>query len=652
MQNRPLALSLSCPLVGCAGLVLFAHGASANVYGSWSSNSNFYWRVTGMTDLDQRRSSGSGRPGLPNNGAMYCVPTATLNVACYVANHGYPFVLPGAGNYQSNTASTYNSVTSHLATLGIMMSTSASGGTGGAGNLAGNLVWFNGNFFDVVRSSASQFYAPLVNDIGLRGLQGGLSHFAYGRYELDDVINGVIWLGDRVGGHACPANRVDVSGSNVQLKYRDPADEGPNSSQSAFVNKVMPIQNRTFRRDGFVLIMSEMITGASDGRVRVVDSVTTIFPRYGLTNVSGEDGAVGAQSLKVIQPQPLLPLVGPHVKTFTLPAGLGAILDIATSPDRLHYLILADDGAIGFPSGLYRVDPFNSAVTQLLPVANPRRMAFSRFPNELFIGETRTLHRVDLSTTPPTIVQQAQVAAGLAIDALAYHNRSDEVYVLSGFDDQILRYQRTQIGVEPPVVENLPAGAQFLGGQMHMAIDMDGFGVLLGCSTSNTIASLTRVTDSISFQSSFTVPTPPRGLHLDDTGQAVVLGDGSVRTYRVGQGPSGAPQWTEQTTPWTGVSVGSILHITRSVNDDTGAHDGPGYHNLEAAQIVGGDVSPECLGDSNADDMVNFIDLNNVLSDYGQLGMWREGDVNKDGVCDFTDLNLVLSNYGENCPTN
>lgn len=652
MQNRSLALSLSRPLIAAAGFAA-AGAAHANVYASYSNSSNFYWRVTGMTDLDQRRSSNGGsRPGLPNNGAMYCGPTATLNVACYVANHGYPFVMPGAANYQSNGMTLYNTVTSTLATLGVIMGTDPStpnGGTGGAGIVSGNQLWFNGNFFDLVRKSSQDFYSPTVNEIGLMGVQGGLTHFAYGRWDYHSS-GGNLHLDSREGGHVCTANRVDVAGSSILFKYRDPADDSANSSQSTFTNKVMYPTNRIFFRNGLPRVMSDLNVNANDGLKRIVDSTTTIFPRYGLTNVSGEDGSVGAQSLRVIQPQPLLPLVGPHVKTFTLPAGLGEILDLATSPDRLHYLILADDGATGFPSGLYRVDPFDGAVTHLLPVTNPRRMAFSRFPNELFIGETRTLHRVNLATTPPTIVQQAQVAAGLAIDALAYHNRSDEVYVLSGFDDQILRYQRTQIGVEPPVVENLPAGAQFLGGQMHMAIDMDGYGVMLGCSTSTTIASLTRVTDAITFQSSFTVPTPPRGLHLDDTGQAVVLGDGSVRTFRVGQGPSGAPQWTEQTTPWTGVSVGSILHITRSVNDDTGEHNGPGYHNLEAAQIVGGEDSPECLGDSNADDAVNFLDLNNVLSDYGLLGMWREGDVNKDGVCDFTDLNLVLSNYGENCP--
>ncbi len=657
MQQRP-ALAPTVVLLGAAAMSLGAQRGEANVYGSYSGNSNFYWRVTGMHDLDQRRSPGGApgfpRPGLPNNGAMYCAPTSTLNVACYVAAHGYPFIAPGLGNWQSSGNVTYNPITSNIALLGSLMGTDPStpnGGTGGTGNYLGNFVWFNDFYFDVVRKSRADFYSPTVNEIGIMGLQGGLTHFAYGRWDYHVSGAGNLILDSREGGHVCTANRVDVSGSNITFKYRDPADSSADDGQSPFTNKVLYPTNRVFYRNGLPVLMTDLNVNASDGLKRLIDSTTTIFPQYGLTNLSGEDG--GAQSLRVIIPQPLRPLVGVQTKTFAIPSTIGPILDVAVSPDRLHYLFLADDfqgDGFGFTSGLFRVDPFTGDVTRLMGVTNPRRMAFSRFPNELFIGETRTLHRVDLSTSPPTIVQQHTVAAGLAIDALAYHNRSDEVYVLSGFDDQILRYQRTQIGVEPPVIENLPAGAQFLGGQMHMTIDIDGFGVMLGCTTSTTVARVTRVTDSISFNSSFAVPTPPRGLHLDNTGQAVVLGDGSVRTYRLGQGPTGAPQWTEQTTPWTGVAVGSILNLTRSVSDDTQEHNGPGYQNLEEAQIVGGEVSPECVGDANQDDFVDFLDLNIVLSEYGGEGMWLEGDVDDDGFVGFTDLNHVLSAYGQPCP--
>lgn len=59
---------------------------------------------------------------------------------------------------------------------------------------------------------------------------------------------------------------------------------------------------------------------------------------------------------------------------------------------------------------------------------------------------------------------------------------------------------------------------------------------------------------------------------------------------------------------------------------------------------------PPCPGDSNADGVVNFADLNAVLSDFGQTGQGLAGDVNADGIVNFADLNLVLSVFGSICP--
>ncbi len=56
-----------------------------------------------------------------------------------------------------------------------------------------------------------------------------------------------------------------------------------------------------------------------------------------------------------------------------------------------------------------------------------------------------------------------------------------------------------------------------------------------------------------------------------------------------------------------------------------------------------------CPGDGNFDGAVNFADLNNVLSQFGQSGQFLSGDVNGDGAVNFADLNLVLSSFGVVC---
>lgn len=62
-------------------------------------------------------------------------------------------------------------------------------------------------------------------------------------------------------------------------------------------------------------------------------------------------------------------------------------------------------------------------------------------------------------------------------------------------------------------------------------------------------------------------------------------------------------------------------------------------------------LRPLCPGDTNADSVVNFVDLNAVLSQYGQSGLMGSlaGDVNHDGAVDFADLNIVLGAFGTAC---
>lgn len=68
-----------------------------------------------------------------------------------------------------------------------------------------------------------------------------------------------------------------------------------------------------------------------------------------------------------------------------------------------------------------------------------------------------------------------------------------------------------------------------------------------------------------------------------------------------------------------------------------------------AIEIVYRRVSCACLGDINGDNMVDFFDLNGVLSQYGQTAPGLAGDVNSDGRVDFADLNIVLGAFGIPC---
>ena len=93
----------------------------------------------------------------------------------------------------------------------------------------------------------------------------------------------------------------------------------------------------------------------------------------------------------------------------------------------------------------------------------------------------------------------------------------------------------------------------------------------------------------------------------------------------------------------------------------------PANHAADAPLLVGGNfrISPagdayiarldnllapiNCPGDTNADNLVNFADINAVLSAFGTIADDLPADVNADGVVDFADLNIVLTNFGAAC---
>ncbi len=77
-----------------------------------------------------------------------------------------------------------------------------------------------------------------------------------------------------------------------------------------------------------------------------------------------------------------------------------------------------------------------------------------------------------------------------------------------------------------------------------------------------------------------------------------------------------------------------------------------------ASNLVTGDTNSvddvfvrdwRCPGDANGDGVVDFIDLNHVLTDFGMIGAGLLGDLDGDGDCDFVDLNLVLAHFGVSC---
>jgi hypothetical protein len=78
--------------------------------------------------------------------------------------------------------------------------------------------------------------------------------------------------------------------------------------------------------------------------------------------------------------------------------------------------------------------------------------------------------------------------------------------------------------------------------------------------------------------------------------------------------------------------------------------DGDGEFEPLISQAYQSASGEPCPGDLNGDGVINFSDLNAVLTCFGVSGAPCLGsDVDNDGQVDFADLNIILSNFGTGC---
>ncbi|MEQ8844162.1 MAG: PQQ-binding-like beta-propeller repeat protein [Phycisphaerales bacterium] len=132
--------------------------------------------------------------------------------------------------------------------------------------------------------------------------------------------------------------------------------------------------------------------------------------------------------------------------------------------------------------------------------------------------------------------------------------------------------------------------------------------------------------------------------------EAAVLATGSVAFAQPGwikafDPDDGDVLWSIDTPPVDGANLIPSGPIAFSGEGDvgyvqvdrSGVSDANHYCFIDAVNIA-----LPVIGDSDGDGVVNFDDLNEVLTGWGTAG---PGDVNGDGTVNFDDLNLILTNW-------
>ncbi|MBK9128707.1 MAG: hypothetical protein IPM13_13050 [Phycisphaerales bacterium] len=644
---RPLTARIVSPCRWLAAALIAASAASAPanfIRTRYVSDTDFNAELANMPDLDQRRAEGEGIFGLPNNGAMYCVPTSTMNLFLYAANHGFPEIEPGPiGSF--NTLR-YNNVTLDILTLGNLMGTDPNTGTGGGGNAVEVWLAATGSKLVTTTDYAHGAYTPKLSHLARGVSLGSIVNFAYGRYAPMGTSNGAtVWA--RTGGHAITLTKAYRNGfSNQYVRYRDPADDTANLlAQSLYVSREaevsdhwMVVQDGNSLSTRFHSALNYGMQG--DSMVRVIDCVRYLTPKMGYSWRPSPAGAV-------VKRRSTTPMNWPQasgdltLSQHTLDLAMGSKLDG-------YYELM--EGVGGLPNSLRRIDPVTGQATSVGFLPAVQRVVFGR-QHELYGvgGEMLYCYGFD-----PAFGLLGQKVLPIVGDAVAYDDATDRVYVLSVGEKKLARLPKRLVG--NPQVITLPP--QFnLSGEAWINFNPADGSVWLGCSGS---AKLIRGLESDIAGFSWGEVVLPAVQHIgsfdfDDAGHLFVSSNEVLREFA----PNGNGGWIEVLdSELAGAPAGKGLRITRSrTNFDPAVHNRPGWSNLLPDQAVLGTPVPDRKGDMNCDGYVDFDDIDPFVLAFAGVAQyeaayptcnWLSGDFDGNEMVDFADIDAFVEALGEN----
>ncbi len=620
-------------IAAVSALTALAGAARANVFWSYTNSNNYSWRVTFMPDFDQKRDNASGILGLPGNGSMYCVPTATLNVAAYISRHGYPFVQPGPIYFPANTAQ-YNTITANLQALGVLMSTDASDGTGGNGWFNGAQAWFNPILFEVQKKYASGNWSPKTYNLFLYGQMGGLTSIAYGRYTSSGNV-----LLERTGGHAVTPTKVSAVGGAKELWIRNPSSDDSLFSQSPYVHQVFPISDQQFISGVSVRTMSEMITGAGDGVRRIIDGAVVVYPRFGMTN-SDLNSVVLTLPLSAHNPS-----TAPAPQQFDFSRNFS---DFDMDPLR-ESIIAILVGLVGATGEVVRVDPLTRTQTSLAAVNFAGRMVISR-RGFIYCYERGNLVCIDPLGSAAAGPARVALPAGFEPKAIAVDDASDMVFLLGDGSVLIAIPDNLQGGFH-----NIPLSGPAPTGDLDLCVSPVDRSLWISSTGLDTLQQHVLDTQTGRYLPAVQISgvVDPKSVQVDDMGDVFFSSNGLLQHWEPAQrGAAGAGYQPAPNSIWAGMPAGDRLVMSRSRdNFDPATMSGPAFFNVQPEAEAGiGEQVADCQGDINFNGLINFEDLNLVVSNFNTNEAWLDGDADGDGDVDFGDLNFVLSNFNTACP--
>jgi len=596
-------------------------------------------RVTGMPDFDQRRA------GLANDGNAHCVPTASINMLAYIANHGFPAMMDGPRSWQSQAQ--HDFVSGNIFIMGALMGTTGTGGTSGVGWEVGLREWLDDHapgLFTLTRLYATGGVHAVTPQTMFNALdQGSLVALAYGRYTRPQKFEPPY---ERTGGHAVTLEVVTLSttpGLLGSVQYRDPATgDGNLNTQSTFSTRIALLRNGTIPlTNGTTRTMWEMLFEPPPpiSTRRFVDQMVIVDPAFALTP--------GINSILVHRPRLLFGSPAQAMRSIAHPPGPRAVRAIV-NPCGISATV-ATQSAPGVPARLWHLSLADGTYDQLLNLpANDTPYALSRHTGEIYAPNVDGALIHYSTVIGPNGDRSLQPGGShrppSAIGAVTYSDDTDQPIILLPAVRQLLFYPRT---LGTPTIRPL-IGTFTLAGEMSMVVGPCGSPVAqkVFIRAGNNIYQFGQVVDGYQREETITPPAAGgavTGFCLTDMGTMLVAQGGQLNEYQrmPGGGWSMLPG-----SAFTGLPAGDDIDISRSRSNYDAAIPGiPGWELI--VDDVAGTETPDCPPDFNHDGVVNSQDF------FEYLVAFFTGDFaaefNSDAIVNSQDFFDFLAAFFAGC---
>ncbi|MBK8185425.1 MAG: hypothetical protein IPK63_21980 [Candidatus Competibacteraceae bacterium] len=545
--------------------------------------------IPGVPDFDQKRAATSTVPGLPNDGAMYCVPTSATDWFAYIANHGVPEVLDGPRDWQSQD--NYDFVTDRIKHIGELMGTDAEGGTTGLGPINGLVSHLQAtapNAFTVTGSVAAPGFILAPEHLFDAMSNGGMISMTLGKYQKNNFGH---W--ERTGGHIVALHRVENGCSNSpELMWRDPSTgKNENKTQQAdFDSKESSMEEVSglWSVSGFGVPQTMWRFSSLKGN-KFLDSYTVITPMVALTTDDQWDTLV-ANPVNVLDG-------GEQGEELAEDAPDGGQFDhFQFHPLRVGTFYATTTGQNGSVK-LYKYDPRQEALRILRQLEKRTPIVFGRH-GDLYLIDAGQLTRFDtLADSEGLSALGSFDLKGAVPDAMVYDDLADEVTLLFAATRRLLTVSRDLTTMRD---RTLPDEVK-LGGDVLLANTSLGRNLWIGGTQSPIVYELSPTTDgSGRWQTRQTITLPavqkPTSLQAGESGSLIVVENGVVREFAYN---ARTRRWEDAPRSYlAGMKAGRRLVLAQSrTNFNAKTMTGPGWTNYDPTEEDDAGGIPDCPAD-------------------------------------------------------